>query len=108
MRHWLRPYATVQALGVLGTLRLDDDPSDEDVGLRRYRSLTPGGVAALGLDLVGGRPRAAVHPAFNLELGYGLTANMRFSDRDAGPEPIDLGTLGMGGFYMRWGVGVHF
>ena len=105
--HWLRPYATVQALGALGTLRLDEMPNDDEEGLTRYRSLTAGGVAGLGVDLVAGEPRQRIHPAAHLEMGYGYVLPYRFADADAGPAEVSLGDLSMRGFYLRCGVGIR-
>ncbi len=106
LTHWLRPYATVQALGFFGKIRLDEDTSDDE--LQRFRAQTFGGIGALGIDLVPGSPRRTVHPASYLELGYGHAFSMNFEDSDAGNEPAPIGSMGFSGLYLRWGVGVRF
>lgn len=97
---WLHPYATVQGLALLGTVRMDDDAQHDD-NLNQYKSsaVTGGGFAALGLDFILLREDRPIRPATYLEMGYGRTANLAFDD---------IGTLGFGGFALRWGVGARF
>lgn len=104
---WLRPYATVQAMGVAGRLRLGEDP-DEPEDRARFWSMAPGGVAALGVDLSPGKKRQAVRFGSHLEMGYGYATALSFSDRDAGNDAAEIGDMRLGGFYLRWGVGVRF
>jgi hypothetical protein len=104
VKHWLRPYATVQGLGLMGRLRLTEDDEDPT----RYSDIAPGGLAALGVDLVPGRKRRSVHAASHLELGYARAFALNFEDRDAGNEPVAIGDLKLGGLYVRWGVGIRF
>lgn len=107
VQHWLRPYGTLQVMGVGGRLRLDGDLEDDEKGTN-YRSFSPGAAAALGLDLVPGSPRSPAHFATHLEMGYGYVLPLGFEDADAGNQPISLGDLEIRGFYVRWGAGVHF
>ncbi|MEL6349394.1 MAG: outer membrane beta-barrel protein [Myxococcota bacterium] len=106
LKPWLRTYGTVQAMGMLGRMRMDDDP-DED-GRRRYWSATPGGAAAVGGELVVGDASQGIVPAMHLELGYAYMASMQFSDRSIDGEPAPIGALDFRGFYLRWGLGVRF
>ena len=97
---WLHPYVTAQFLGLVGALRLDDAPYDDNNPneLREY-GFAPGGVAAAGFDLVFLRADRAVRPATNLELGYAYEAPLALGD---------MGSLDFRGFYLRWGVGARF
>lgn len=106
--HWLRPYATVQALGMLGRMRMDEDPFDDDNARSRFWSVAPGGAAALGLDVVPGATKNRLFPAMHLEMGYAILAPLQFSDDDAANAAAQIGELQFRGFYLRWGVGAHF
>lgn len=105
-----RPYATVQAALFTGTVRLDDDPDhDDNENQLKATALQPGGVAALGFDLVPLRPRQPLRFGTHLELGYGLTAATGFQAKPpGGGEKVEIARFGFGGFYMRWGVGAYF
>lgn len=97
---WLHPYGTAQALGVVGVLRMDDDTEDDDnVNELRRVGVAPGGVAALGLDLIALRADRPVRPATYLEAGYAYVAPMKLGD---------AGDLDFRGFYLRWGLGARF
>lgn len=97
---WLHPYATVQGMALLGTLRLDDDEAhDDNLNQVKTSAVAGGGMGALGLELVLLREDRPLRPATYLEMGYGRTANLNFED---------VGSLGFGGFALRWGVGVRF
>ena len=100
----LRPYATAQAQGLMGRLRITEDPDDAD-SPARFTSATLGGVAALGVDL---QPKKMSLLTSHLEAGYGRSFAMTFRDKDAGPTAADIGDLSLGGFYLRIGVGVRF
>jgi len=104
--HWLRPYATVQGMGLLGRLGFAED-GDEDSRVR-YGDTAAGGLAAVGIDLVPGAPRARLHLASHLEMGYARAFALDFSDPDAGNTPADIGDIALGGYYLRWGVGIRF
>lgn len=97
---WLHPYGTAQFLGALGVLRLDDETDDDDNENQLTRTgFAPGGVAALGIDLIPLRADRAVRPATHLEMGYAYLAPMKLGD---------TGDLDFRGFYLRWGVGARF
>lgn len=107
---WLYPYATVQGLLAPGTVRLDDDPKREDnLNQLRGGGLTGGGAAALGLDIIPLARRQAVRAGAHLEMGYGLLAARGYKGRvGVQDQKVELARFGMGGFYLRWGVGVYF
>lgn len=97
---WLRPYATVQAIAWLSTVRMDDDTSDEEnINEIARTGIAPGGIAALGVDLIPMRADRKVRPATYLEAGYGLAAPVKVGD---------LGKIQFDGFYLHWGVGARF
>jgi hypothetical protein len=96
---WLHPYATVQAVGMRGLVRMDDDPGDdENLTQVQVAGVTGGVEGALGLDFlipVKGRWKIGLYT----ELGYGWLAPMRLED---------LGSVQFAGFAGRAGVGVRF
>lgn len=96
---WLLPYATVQAVGYRGLVRLDDDLQHDDNPNQVQRSaFAPGAMATAGLDVrvpFGETFAAATY----LELGYGYVLPLDFAD---------LGEIDMRGFVLRWGVGARF
>lgn len=97
---WFRPYAAAQFMGVLGTVRLDDDTTEDDnLNQITRRAFTPGAVATGGVDIrvpfADGRYAVASY----MEFGYGRTLNLSFED---------LGDLDMAGFAFRWGIGARF
>ncbi|MDG1481132.1 MAG: outer membrane beta-barrel protein [Myxococcota bacterium] len=106
--HWLRPYATVQGVGVLGRLQLDEDSQDDDNDLLRFSDTSFGGFAALGAEFVPGSESRRLHLATHLEMGYGKVFAMTFEDEDAGNTAIEIGDLDMQGFTINAGVGVRF
>lgn len=98
---WVRPYATIAALGVQGTARFDDDAEDpESPGQVAYGGFTAGGIGALGLA---GR----FAPARGVDAGGQLWAEVGY----AGVLPLGLGELGAlrpGGVVFRTGASVIF
>lgn len=106
--HWLRPYATVQGMGVLGRIEIDEDSEDDDNELLRFSDTSFGGFAALGAEFVPGDEGRRLHPAIHLEMGYGKVFAMTFEDEDAGNTAVEIGDLDMQGFTMNAGVGVRF
>jgi len=106
--HWLRPYATVQGVGALGRIQLDEDAQDDDNDLLRFSDTSFGGFAALGAEFVPGSESRRLHLATHIELGYGKVFAMTFEDEDAGNTPIEIGDLDMQGFTINAGVGVRF
>ena len=108
LTHWLRPYITVQGMGVLGKLRIDEDPREDEDALLKYSDLNWGGFAAAGLDLVPGEQRQRVHPAFHLEMGYGKVLSMQFEDATAGNDATEIGDLDLQGFTVNAGLGIRF
>lgn len=97
---WLHPYGTVQAMGWLGTVRMDEDiEDDENPNEIAKTGFAPGGIAALGLDLIPLRADRKVRPATYVEAGYGYALPMKVGD---------LGEVQFSGFYLHWGVGARF
>lgn len=93
----LRPFVTVQALGVRGLIRLDDDTEHDDNLNQITRSaFAPGGMATGGVDLRIPVAQARYYLSSSMEFGYGKVLDLDFGD---------MGTLPMGGFAFRWGVG---
>lgn len=107
---WFRPYGTVQGALFFGRVFLDDDPDhDDNINQIVATGFSPGGVAALGFDLVPFRPRKQLRFGSHLEMGYGLTAASGFkATPPGGGEKIEIARFGFGGFYLRWGVGAYF
>jgi hypothetical protein len=95
------PYVTVQAVGMRGRVRFDEDIESVDNENEIKRAALTGGVAALaGLELVLAHDDDDwVKPSAHLEMGYSHFAPLRFED---------WGSLAFRGFALRAGVGVHF
>ena len=108
LTHWLRPYVTVQAMGVLGTLRIDEDPGDDEDVLLKYTDTSWGGFAAAGVDLVPGDESRRLHPALHLELGYGKVFSLQFEDDEAGNDAIAIGDINLQGLTVNAGIGIRF
>jgi len=108
LTHWLRPYLTVQGMGVLGKLRIDEDPGDDEDALLKYTDMSWGGFAAAGLELVPGEESYGVHPAIHLEMGYGKVFSMQLADTEAGSDAIEIGDIDLQGFTVNAGIGIRF
>lgn len=96
------PYATLTAVGVTGTVKLDDDPDDADSpGQVQDSALSFGGRAAAGVDihLSAERLNTPVGFGIHIDFGYQLLSRMQFSE---------FGSMKPGGFAMRAGLGVQF
>ncbi|MFT5680163.1 MAG: hypothetical protein ACI8RZ_001068 [Myxococcota bacterium] len=106
--HWLRPYGTVQGMGVLGRIQIDEDRDDDDSPVLSYSDTTFGGFAALGLDIVPGAATHRAHFGMHIELGYGKVFGMEFEDEEAGNAAIAIGDLDMQGLTFNAGAGVRF
>jgi hypothetical protein len=97
---WLKPYVTVQGTFLWGTVKLDDDPSDdENLNELRRSGVTGGGQAALGLDLVLLGETRTVRPTIGFEAGYGWLAPLTLGD---------MGSLRFRGFHSDFTVGARF
>lgn len=97
---WLRPYVTVQGTFLWGTVKLDDDTSDdENLNQLRRSGVTGGGVAAAGVDLVLLSEQRRIRPAIGFEAGYGWLAPLKLGD---------MGSLAMRGFHSDLTVGARF
>lgn len=108
---WLRPYGTVQGAALIGRVLLDDDPDhDDNENQLSATSVNPGGVVALGVDVVPIRKRQALRFGSHLEMGYGLMAATGFTATPpgGGGEKFEIARFGFGGFYLRAGVGAYF
>lgn len=106
--HWLRPYVTLQGIGMLGRLSIDEYPGDDDDEIIRYGDTAFGGLAAAGIDLVPGDSSNRLHVGGYLEMGYGRVLPMQFEDTDSGNAAIEIGDLDFQGFAINAGVGVRF
>lgn len=94
------PYLTAQGAIQLGTVRIDDDPdNDQNLGQLKQSGATGGFVAAVGAEVPVQLGQSGIALAPYLELGYGWLAPMGLSS---------LGSLRMGGFTGRTGFGVRF
>lgn len=97
---WVMPYATVQATGMRGRVRLDGDPdSTDDLDEWKDSALTGGGLAMGGVQVVLGEPERALRLSGHLEAGYGYAAPLDFED---------YGSLSFHGFALRGGAGIVF
>lgn len=97
---WFVPFATLQALGLLGTVRLDDDPDDDhNPNQLSHSAFAPGALAAAGLELRLPLHHDAFAAATSLDLGYALLGPLHYDT---------LGPLHLGGFTLHWGVGARF
>jgi len=97
---WFRPYATVQGLGILSKVRLDDDTStDDNPNQLQYSAFSPGAAATAGLDFRIPIKQGAWALASYLELGYHIGTKANFDE---------LGTLSNRGMIFRWGLGTRF
>ena len=107
---WFHPYVTIQGGLFFGRVLLDDDGQHTDNANQiAATAFQPGGVAALGLDLVSIRMRHQLRFGSHLELGYGLAAASSFkATPPGGGDKIEIARFGFGGFYAKWGVGAYF
>ena len=101
-----RPYGTTQAQAVVGRLRLMEDIDEPDTAMR-FSDTSLGGVAALGVDVLP-LQRLPIQLITHLEAGYAQSFALNFEDGDAGSNAVPIGDLALGGFYLRWGVGLQF
>ena len=92
-------YGLLQAQGLFGTLRIDDDPDDdENLGQVEAEGFAPG--ATLGAGVEAFVPTAgAVLVAFYLEFGYSAYEPLSLSD---------IATIDASGVAVRAGAGVRF
>ena len=94
------PYATVQAVGMRGRVRLDGDPSsNDDVDQWKDSALTGGGLAMGGAQVLLGDPEQSVRFSGHLEMGYGYALPLDFGD---------YGSISFHGFALRGGAGIVF
>lgn len=107
---WFSPYVTLQGGLFFGRVLLDEDSvHDDNINQITASGLAPGGVAALGFDLVPIRQRKQLRFGTHLELGTGLVAASGFSATPpGGGDKVEIARFGFGGFYMRWGIGAYF
>lgn len=108
---WGFPYLTVQGAMFVGQVLLDEDPSDdENVNELKATALNPGGVAAIGIDIVPLHlPSRKASFGGHIEMGYGLTAATGYTAKlPTGQSEAEIARFGLGGFYLRTGLGVYF
>ena len=97
---WFHPYATVQALGILSKVRLDDDTnSDDNPNQLQYSAFSPAGAATAGVEFRVPINHNSWAIASSLELGYHIGTNANFDE---------LGSLSNQGMIFRWGLGTRF
>lgn len=109
---WFHPYATVQGALFVGRVLMDDDPDvDDNPGQLQATAVSPGGVAALGWDIVPVRPGGGqIGIGWHIEAGYGRVATTSYRAHPPGGngDPAEIARFGLGGFYLRTGVGLYF
>lgn len=109
---WGFPYLTLQGAMFIGQVLLDEDiDDDENINQLKATSVNPGGIAAVGIDIVPLHlPSRKLSFGGHLELGYGLTAATGFTaDLPTGTNSeAEIARFGLGGFYLRTGLGVYF
>lgn len=92
-------YGLLQAQGLFGTLRIDDDPDDdENLGQVEAEGFAPGATIGAGVEAfapTGG----AVLVAFYLEFGYSAYEPLSLSD---------IATIDVSGVAVRAGAGIRF
>lgn len=94
------PYATVQAVGMRGRIRLDGDPdSADELDQWKDSALTGGGLAMGGAQVLLGDPEQAVRFSGHLEMGYGYALPLDYGD---------YGSISFHGFALRGGAGIVF
>lgn len=107
---YFTPYATVQGVLMVGRLLVDEDPEEEDdLNQLAATGLQPGGLAAIGFDIVPYRA-GRLGVGFHVEGGYVLTAVGAYKADAPTNEnsQIELTRWGYGGFYTNAGVGLYF
>lgn len=110
---WGFPYLTVQGALFVGKVLLDEDATDEtNLNQLKGTAFSPGGLAAAGIDIV---PVHLAHGKLDLgghlELGYATTLDTTYRGElptGTGLTQAELARFGLGGFYLRAGVGVYF
>ena len=97
---WFAPFATARAAGLLGIVRLDDEPDDdENLNQITHAAFAPGALATAGAEFRLPFHDGAFAAATSLELGYAWLAPLSY-------DP--LGDLAFRGFTLTWGAGVRF
>ncbi|HND34143.1 MAG TPA: hypothetical protein PKY30_02420 [Myxococcota bacterium] len=97
---WFRPYATVQGVLAVESLRLDDDPDHDDNSTQVHETGVGGGVyGALGVEfrIPLGKSGLALAP-------YTEWGGSYLSDAKLG----QVGAVSFGGFAGRAGIGLRF
>ena len=97
---WFHPYAALQAAGMHGVARFDDDPErDDNITQVQGGGFTGGGIATIGFDfpITLGNSGLALTPY--TEFGYGIYAPLTLGD---------FGSVDLRGFAGRAGIGLRF
>ena len=107
---WFAPYGTAQATVMRTRFRMDDDiDSDDNTNQYVNAAMAPGAVAAIGIEVVPmGYKNMPFRFATDLELGYAAVLPLQFEQSRHAGDPVELGDLDFGGFYLHWGAGVRF
>lgn len=110
---WGFPYLTVQGGLFIGQVLLDEDrDDDENINQLKATAFAPGGVAAVGVDIVPLRlPSAQVGFGGHLEAGYAASLDTSYKGElptGTGLTEAELARFGLGGLYLRAGIGVYF
>ena len=99
---YVATYVSLNAVGMHATVKVDDDPNDEQSpGQVQASGLAVGARAAGGVQVRIPKDRwfAPVTAAFHIEAGYELLSRLQFGD---------MGSMKPGGFALRTGVGIQF
>jgi len=101
---------TGTAIVAHGRLRMDEDIELEGSEVEvKYVSVTPGASVGTGIEYTPLRlPKKGVDFNVGFETGYAYIAPLRFKDRDSAETPMDIGSLDLDGFYVRWSIGTRF
>ncbi len=109
---WLAGYAVGQGVAMTSTVRLDDEPDQEDnPNELQYRAMAPGFRVAGGVELLPLRVGFEGRLFTNLEVGYGLVGALNYRDAEAetvGEDTALIGDLKFRGVYFAWGMGWRF
>jgi hypothetical protein len=104
----LNPTVTTQALLGHSRMRMDENIELEGSEVAvSYGAVAPGLAVTAGLEYTPFMIKKA-RVVVGVDLGYAHYMSMNFKDRDSASDPIDIGSLSINGFAMKWSVGTRF